>query len=385
MTLEALGADKCYLYFSTPWLNVNATKTLTCNSSSKTWDYKINGASFDVSTDADLTCTVTKTAASTSQTFAQYIASLAGTTQGTGQVVNENGYRYEGKDPNNYIWFNNEMWRIIGVFGSSRHGVTNDPKTINSVSDTYLVKIIRNSPLSKYAWNAKSGASNNWPTSSLYYLLNGCYFYALNATDTTNISGSSVACSNYCICNFYSSTINPRTHCDFRVLGLQKTDKYFGYRDMVQEATWYLGGSGKTGYDDTYPADVYGYETNSNAIYSGNSTSITANVGLMYVSDYGYSVLASSCARGSNDMFSDYKSESCSGNSWLFSQGDEWTISHYSSGNYASWYLDDGYIGNKGCVDGNIVRPVVYLKSKTYKLAGNGSVTNPYVIGMTAG
>ena len=41
--------------------------------------------------------------------------------QGTGQVVNENGYRYEGKNQNNYIWFNNELWRIIGVFDEASH------------------------------------------------------------------------------------------------------------------------------------------------------------------------------------------------------------------------------------------------------------------------
>ena len=29
------------------------------------------------------------------------------------------GIRYEGKNPNNYIWFNNEYWRIIGVFDLS--------------------------------------------------------------------------------------------------------------------------------------------------------------------------------------------------------------------------------------------------------------------------
>ena len=51
-----------------------------------------------------------------------YIMGLVGTTQGIGQLVNENGYRYEGKNPNNYIWFNNEYWRIIGVFDSTSHG-----------------------------------------------------------------------------------------------------------------------------------------------------------------------------------------------------------------------------------------------------------------------
>ena len=61
------------------------------------------------------------------------IISLSGKTSGNGSVVNENGYRYEGKAPNNYIWFNNQMWRIIGVFDSSSHGVEN----------TNLVKIIK--------------------------------------------------------------------------------------------------------------------------------------------------------------------------------------------------------------------------------------------------
>ena len=224
VTLTGNKTDKCYLYFIQPWLNVNATKTLTCNSSSKTWDYKINGASFSVSTDADLTCTATKTANGTTQTLAQYVASLAGTTQGDGQVVNENGYRYEGKDPNNYIWFNNEMWRIIGVFGSARHGVTNDPRTINSVSDTYLVKIMRARSIGDYAWNLVYNNANNWIESSLYRMLNGCYFNALTGTDTTDISGSSVACSNYCIGNFNGVNTSPASYCDFSRIGIQDSD-----------------------------------------------------------------------------------------------------------------------------------------------------------------
>ena len=107
VVLSSGKSDKCYLYFNTPWLNVNATKTLTCNNTSRTWDYKINGARFAVNTNADMNCTATKTANSTSQNFAAYLITLSGTTQGDGKLVNENGYRYEGKDPNNYIWFNN--------------------------------------------------------------------------------------------------------------------------------------------------------------------------------------------------------------------------------------------------------------------------------------
>lgn len=89
-----------------------------------------------------------------------YIIGLAGTTQGTGQVVNENGYRYEGKDPNNYIWFNNELWRIIGVFDEVSHGQ----------SGQTLVKIIRNYSIGGLVWDKND--TNDWTQASLMNLLN---------------------------------------------------------------------------------------------------------------------------------------------------------------------------------------------------------------------
>ena len=368
-------SDKCYLYFVQPWINTNTTRTLTCNSSAKTFDYKINGASFDVSTDADLTCTATKTANSTSQNFASYLISLAGTTQGTGQMVNENGYRFEGKDPNNYIWFNNEMWRIIGVFGSNRHGVAN----------TNLVKIIRNQPIGSYAKNASTTDDNAWVDSTLFNMLNGCYFYALTGTDSTNISGSNVACSNYCYSNYPSQGDYYETsNCDFSVMGIQG-DNSFSYRDMVQNVTWYLGGPGESGYTTHYPANVYGYETDSNAVYPGMSASVNANVGLMYYSDYGYSVLSSSCARGSYSMHTGYSNNSCAGGSWIFSQGEEAILTPNSVDDLYIWfiYYDGNVEDYHGFASfGYSVRPVVYLKSQTYKLAGTGTKSDPYVVGL---
>ena len=353
------------MYFTTPWINVNATKTLTCNSSSKTWDYKINGASFDVSTDADLTCTATKTANATTQSFAQYIASLAGTTQGDGQLVNENGYRYEGKDPNNYIWFNNEMWRIIGAFGSNRHGVSN----------TNLVKIVRNETIGDYSWDKESTSTNNWSNSTLRYLLNGCYYNALGESGSTNISGSDTNCSTYC----------GSLRCDFTATGIHSTGKYFDYKEMIENVTWYLGGPGASGYTTYYPSNIFGYETNSSAIYSGNPTSETSKVGLIYLSDYGYGALASSCARTSHVLNTQagYGTTACAGNNWLFSLGESWTITPSSSSSTLVWYI--GYYGPAQTYDATSlydVLPVVYLKSNTYKLSGTGSKTDPYYISL---
>lgn len=46
--------------------------------------------------------------------------SLADNSLETG-VYNENGYWYEGLNPNYHVKFNNELWRIIGVFDDETH------------------------------------------------------------------------------------------------------------------------------------------------------------------------------------------------------------------------------------------------------------------------
>ena len=123
-----------------------------------------------------------------------YIISLLESEQGTGKVVNENGYRYEGKNPNNYIWFNNEYWRIIGVFDSASHGV----------SGKNLVKIIRADVLDGLAWHKSN--TNDWTASSLKSLLNGAYY---NAQDGTS--------SGYC----YGYSTTSIANCDYTKRGIQ--------------------------------------------------------------------------------------------------------------------------------------------------------------------
>ena len=71
-------------------------------------------------------------------------------------------YTYKGANPNNYITFNNETWRIISI------GADN------------TIKIMRNESIGNQVWNAD--ASNDWETSDIKTYLNGEYF----STITTN-------------------------------------------------------------------------------------------------------------------------------------------------------------------------------------------------------
>ena len=303
------------------------------------WKLAIENIAGDVSCDIKFE-TITKTY------FNDYITGLAGTTQGTGQVVNENGYRYEGKNPNNYVWFNNEYWRIIGVFDSGSHGQ----------SGKNLVKIIRADVLDGLAWDKSN--TNDWTAASLNSLLNGAYYNAQDGTD-----------SGYCYGNGNESITS---NCDYTKKGIQA-----GYRSMIANVTWYLGGYSSS---DATTESFYGYERGT-TVYSGGPTTTTGYIGLMYPSDYGYSALSSSCARTTN--LSSYISSACAGQSWLYGQGDEWTLAPSSDTNYVFNVRGFGAkAGDNLAYRGTAVRPVLYLDASVYKIDGEGTLDKPYIIGM---
>ena len=306
------------------------------------WKLSIENITGDVSCDIKFE-TITKTY------FNDYITGLAGTTQGTGQVKNENGYRYEGKNPNNYVWFNNEYWRIIGVFD------TEVVKSDNTTENKSLVKIIRADVLDGLAWHKSN--TNDWTAASLNKLLNGAYY---NAQDGTS--------SGYC----YGYSTTATANCDYTKKGIQS-----GYRNMIANVTWHLGGYSST---SATAESFYGYERGT-TVYSGRPTKTTGYIGLMYPSDYGYSVLSSSCARTIN--LGSYNSGTCAGQSWLYGKGYERTISPRSSYSGTVFSLDsDGGVHSGGAYDGYGARPVLYLDASVYKIDGEGTLDKPYIIGM---
>ena len=255
--------------------------------------------------------------------------------------------RYEGKNPNNYVWFNNEYWRIVGVFNNNTHGQ----------NGKRLVKIIRNEVVDSLAWHKETG--NNWKIASLNLLLNGAYY---NSQDGSN--------SGYCIARGTSAIAS----CDYTIKGIQSN-----YRGMIASVTWHLGGYSSTVGTSKATADIFYEYERGTTVYSGRPTTTTGYIGLMYISDYAYSVLSSSCARTTN--LSSYNSATCAGQSWLYGKGLEWTLVHDSSNNYGVFHLnEDGTLSVTGTVFGFSFRPVLYLDSSVYIIDGDGSLDKPYII-----
>ena len=349
-------SDKCYAYFDVlpPDVTLAITNrpttygklgSINCTNSNATYNQKYNRVEISSIDKKYTSCTLNYTDSTSKVNLATYITGLAGTTQGTGQVVNENGYRYEGKNPNNYIWFNNEYWRIIGVFDSASHGV----------SGKNLVKIIRADVLDGLVWDKSN--TNDWTASSLKSLLNGAYY---NAQDGTN--------SGYCY--GYSTTVV--ANCDYTKRGIQS-----GYRGMIASVTWHLGGYSST---SATTSAFYGYERGT-TVYSGSPTSTTGYIGLMYPSDYGYSMLSSSCAR--TTKLGSYDTAACAGQSWLYVKGYEWTLTPSSSNSHIVFNLYYyGNLNNNNVTYGYGSRPVLYLDVSVYKIDGDGSLNNPYIVGM---
>ena len=355
VSLKANISDKCYLYFdivppdvtlatnnADNAYNPSTPATLSCNGATSSYNQKYQRVEISGINNKYTNCTLTYQTPSSKNYLNNYIIGLSGTTQGTGQVVNENGYRYEGKNPNNYIWFINELWRIIGVFDENSHGQ----------SGQSLVKIIRANSIGGLSWH-KSDV-NDWTQSNLMKLLNGAYLNSENGTG-----------GEYC----YGYSTSVPANCDYTEIGINDT-----YRSMIENVTWYLGGYPRT----IVTADVfYDYELGENRV----DITYESKVGLMYVSDYGYSVLASSCARTTN--LSVYDSSICAGQSWLYGQGYEWTItpgSLISTGVFT--VSNNGDLGNDGAYNWFAARPVLYLDSSVYVIDGNGSISDPYIIGM---
>ena len=86
------------------------------------------------------------------ETIEDFILANADPTEIAYDETVDNNLRYIGANPNNYVSFNNELWRIIGTFNNIDDGT--------GIKETRL-KIIKNEPYNEsIAWN--SSGQNDW-------------------------------------------------------------------------------------------------------------------------------------------------------------------------------------------------------------------------------
>lgn len=312
---------------------------ITCDNADGIWD--IDNWKLDIKNiTGNASCNVSFTSNPKLLSNVVNTSSTSGEVSGNGLLYKSDyGVRYKGNNPNNYIWYNGQLYRIIGKTPVCT--AVNTDGTCKTWNNNGLVKIIKNDSIGGLVYNANTTSSSTWVGSTIQKNLNECFLGKINSRNNN-------ACAAYCYSYYYSS-YKPVAKCDYTQNGIAISGDYY---NMIYDGVYW--NIGVTGSRSTSGKEQYDKEKTS-------QTSTTLKVGLMYASDYGYAMNGS------------YK------NNWLFTNGYEWTMSAYSSSNPVSVNGTGGLIGNFA-YNGFAVRPVLYLKSNVYVISGDGSEGNPYKI-----
>lgn len=315
---------------------------ITCDNADGVWD--IDNWKLDIKNiTGNVSCNVSFTSNPKLLSNVVNTTSTSGEVSGNGLLYKSDyGVRYKGNNPNNYIWYNKELYRIIGKTPVCT--AVNTDGTCKTWNDNGLVKIIRNDSIGRLVYDADTTSSSTWLGSTIQKNLNECFLGQIN-------SRSNTTCAAYCY-SFYTSSYKPVAKCNYTQNGIASSGDYFNI--IFDGVYWNIGVSGST-----VASGKTQYEKEKTS-----QTSVTLKVGLMYASDYGYAM----------NSTNDYK------NNWLFTKGHEWTMTAYSS-SYPVYFRDfGGLYGLSHAYYGYAVRPVLYLKSNVYVISGDGSEGNPYKI-----
>ena len=265
--------------------------------------------------------------------------------------------RYYGSNPDNYVSFNNELWRIIGVFGNN-------------------VKLVRSEKLGELSWDSSESSINSgwgvneWSQADLKNYLNTMYY-----------GGTSVTC--------YTGKNNQTKICPTGTI--DETSK-----GLIDYYTW---NTGAPNYNKLYNSTTELFDTvefynaergsvNGKICSSGTgcndtverTTTWTGYVGLPYITDYAYASSESDC-NTKIDQSSSYK---CKNNNWMFKPNKGyWTLSPraFTSNAHNVWRVrGDGGAGSDFASLPNAVFPAIYLKSNILIESGNGTSSDPYIL-----
>ena len=265
----------------------------------------------------------------------QITHTIDGTLQVDSKFATE--YRYRGGDSvvKNYVTFNNETWRIIGVIPTE--------DTNGKVENRF--KIIRDTSIGNMKWNetqdTATNSKNNWVTGTLNTYLNNDYYNTLTS-DAKNIIG---------------------------------TAKYYlgGYKDskMKSDIMWQ--------YERKNEANRTGYYYGTNPIMQNDANK---KIAIMYASDYGYAA-SKECTSNLYDY--DGSANCITTNNWLDKSADTWLLPQGLGSS-----SDAFFVFSSGCVVSNrlvyfeyAVRPVLYLSSNVKISSGNGTSEQPYQLSIS--
>ena len=248
-------------------------------------------------------------------------------------------YVYRGANPNNYIEFNNELWRIIA----------------KEADGTY--KILRNEIVTNMPFDSQGARTTGYCFSASY----GCNAWS----STANMVGSPSEFRN----GDYSGTVDADSEM-LTYLNGEYLESITVNKDKIVSHNYNIGAVESSSSNVNLAAQIEGEKS-----YKWNG-----EVGLISESDY----INANSDMNTCGTFSKNNSNysTCRNNDWMYISGtDWWTLSPDAGFSHNVWYVRDGgylYISTERGSHG--VRPAVYLTS-SLSLSGSGTQRDPYRIG----
>ena len=285
-------------------------------------------------------------------------------------------YRYRGKDPKNYVKFNNETWRIIGVFPT-------DDGTGNIEN---RIKLVRNDSIGEYKFDDGTTAYNYSKQDNLMLLQDNNKLKAKYLEESKKYDVMLTAPDSGC--TSCSNEWEKPTSLNRYLNGAHYNSLLSEDKNMIESVKYYLGGY--SSFTSITTQDIYNYERKKIVSVPSYGEKIIATwlgkLSLMYASDYGYA--SSNCE---NKKLQDVNSTTndlriCNDTNWLYNiKKDEWLLPRIfgadsSSGTFT--LSTKGYISADVINNPNFVRPTLYLNSYIQITGGNGTSANPYTLGL---
>ncbi len=292
-------------------------------------------------------------------------------------------YRYSGPTVNNYVTFNDEVWRIVGVFK-------------DETGEEYL-KIMKNDVI------LASNIPTNYKINNVDYKLKQsandtiCFYNYITGTETDKNDWVNSGLKNYLNTEKDESEIPNYGYLHYLSSDaksmLRMTKYYLGnaYSGWVETGDYGVKEDTKQTYlhERDIASCVNNTATVSNQagcyIWSGNQATWEGLVSLIYPSDYGYSVNSSywNLVLGKWDNNGYYKEE-VNSSSWIINNKKDNTILLLSptiepgKPIYIMTINPFNFLGAVSANSQHAFYPLVTLKNDVKIISGDGTSTNPY-------
>ena len=276
--------------------------------------------------------------------------------------TSDQNIRYYGSNPNNYVSFNNELWRIIGVFGNN-------------------IKLVRSETLGKLSWDSSESSVNGgyginqwgestyedgttYEGSDLMQYLNKMYYGGTSETCYNEQNNQTTTCPTNKLDETSKTLIDNHIWNTGAIEWGKRTDTLAFYQ--AERGTKGKICSSRNGCNDTVT----------------RKTTWTGYIGLPYVTDWAYASSESVCETNMQKQDSS-NAYICKNNNWMQRSTEAWYLSPNADGwsAYNAWYVSGvGYANYNYAANSKAVAPSIYLKSNILIKSGNGTSSNPYIL-----